>query len=87
MSISKAIHHQVDKIIISGVTQISNVIFMKNPMHRFSFIVLALLILTGCSREFVEGVYGVDYEPTNRFARNLAPYQVNLPKIPLPLIA
>ncbi len=39
--------------------------------------VLALLILTlfstGCTREMIESVYDVDYESTNRFAKNLAP--------------
>lgn len=30
------------------------------------------LMLVGCSREFVESFYAVDYEPTNRFAKNLA---------------
>ncbi|PML78254.1 membrane-bound lytic murein transglycosylase MltC [Enterovibrio norvegicus] len=39
--------------------------------------VLALLILTlfstGCTREMIESVYKVDYESTNRFAKNLAP--------------
>ncbi|EGU41654.1 membrane-bound lytic murein transglycosylase C [Vibrio ichthyoenteri ATCC 700023] len=30
------------------------------------------LMLVGCSREFVESFYDVDYEPTNRFAKNLA---------------
>lgn len=29
-------------------------------------------LLAGCSREFIEGLYDVDYEPTNRFAKNLA---------------
>jgi len=33
---------------------------------------LAVLILAGCSREFVESIYDVNYEPTNRFAKNLA---------------
>lgn len=28
--------------------------------------------LVGCSREFIEGLYDVNYEPTNRFAGNLA---------------
>ncbi|KLV06268.1 murein transglycosylase [Photobacterium aquae] len=37
-------------------------------------ILLAALILSGCSREFVEEhVYQVDYTTTNRFANNLAP--------------
>lgn len=40
-------------------------------MKKFAYLLLALTI-TGCSREFVEGIYDVDYEPTNRFARNLA---------------
>ncbi|GAM58065.1 membrane-bound lytic murein transglycosylase C precursor [Vibrio ishigakensis] len=32
------------------------------------------LILSGCSREFVEKIYDVNYEPTSRFAaKNLAP--------------
>ncbi|MBE1276149.1 membrane-bound lytic murein transglycosylase MltC [Enterovibrio baiacu] len=39
--------------------------------------VLALLLLTlfstGCTREMIESVYDVDYESTNRFAKNLAP--------------
>ncbi len=30
------------------------------------------LVLSGCSREMVENVYDVEYEPTNRFANNLA---------------
>ncbi|NOH96855.1 membrane-bound lytic murein transglycosylase MltC [Vibrio sp. 99-70-13A1] len=33
---------------------------------------LAAMLLTGCSREFIEGLYDVNYEPTNRFAGNLA---------------
>ncbi len=31
-----------------------------------------VLLLTGCSREFIESIYHVNYEPTNRFAKNLA---------------
>lgn len=42
-------------------------------MYRIFFILITTLLISSCSREFVEGVYGVDYEPTNRFARNLAP--------------
>ncbi|MEF1289536.1 membrane-bound lytic murein transglycosylase MltC [Vibrio sp. M260118] len=30
------------------------------------------IAMTGCSREFVESLYDVNYEPTNRFAKNLA---------------
>ncbi|WGY48612.1 membrane-bound lytic murein transglycosylase MltC [Vibrio sp. ABG19] len=33
---------------------------------------LTVMLLAGCSREFVESLYDVDYEPTNRFATNLA---------------
>lgn len=40
-------------------------------MKKLTYLLLALTI-TGCSREFVEGFYDVNYEPTNRFARNLA---------------
>ncbi len=40
-------------------------------MRKLACCIIALL-LAGCSREFVESVYDVDYEPTNRFAKNLA---------------
>jgi membrane-bound lytic murein transglycosylase C len=40
-------------------------------MKKWLYLALPFL-LTGCSREFVESVYAVDYEPTNRFAKNLA---------------
>ncbi|WP_406717640.1 membrane-bound lytic murein transglycosylase MltC [Vibrio parahaemolyticus] len=40
-------------------------------MKKIAFIAAALL-LAGCSREFVERMYDVNYEPTNRFAHNLA---------------
>lgn len=33
---------------------------------------ITALLLSGCSREFIEKIYDVDYEPTNRFAKNLA---------------
>ena len=36
------------------------------------FYFLIPLLLVGCSREFIESMYDVDYEPTNRFAKNLA---------------
>lgn len=36
-------------------------------------LLLSLLLLSGCSREFVEKLYDVDYATTNRFAKNLAP--------------
>ncbi|MGX9419269.1 membrane-bound lytic murein transglycosylase MltC [Vibrio sp. WJH972] len=42
-------------------------------MHRLYIFLLTASLLSACSREFVENTYGVDYEPTNRFARNLAP--------------
>ncbi|MGF1680732.1 membrane-bound lytic murein transglycosylase MltC [Photobacterium minamisatsumaniensis] len=36
-------------------------------------LLLSLLLLSGCSREFIEGLYDVNYTATNRFANNLAP--------------
>ncbi|MFH0223376.1 membrane-bound lytic murein transglycosylase MltC [Vibrio furnissii] len=33
---------------------------------------IAAMLLVGCSREFIESIYDVNYEPTNRFAKNLA---------------
>ncbi|UTV28131.1 membrane-bound lytic murein transglycosylase MltC [Photobacterium atrarenae] len=36
-------------------------------------LIFSLLMLSGCSREFVEKIYDVDYGTTNRFAKNLAP--------------
>ncbi|MEZ8046661.1 membrane-bound lytic murein transglycosylase MltC [Vibrio sp. 10N.237.312.C02] len=40
-------------------------------MKKLSYFLTAML-LTGCSREFVESIYDVNYEPTNRFVSNLA---------------
>lgn len=40
-------------------------------MKKLVFL-LSTIMLAGCSREFVESVYDVNYEPTNRFAKNLA---------------
>ncbi len=40
-------------------------------MKKLAYILLPL-VLVGCSREFVEKLYDVNYEPTNRFAKNLA---------------
>lgn len=40
-------------------------------MKKLSYF-LAAMLLTGCSREFIESIYDVNYEPTNRFAGNLA---------------
>lgn len=41
-------------------------------MKKYYFL-LILITLAGCSREFVEShLYSIDYEPTNRFAKNLA---------------
>ncbi|KJR16035.1 murein transglycosylase, partial [Vibrio parahaemolyticus] len=40
-------------------------------MKKIAFIATVLL-LVGCSREFVEKIYDANYEPTNRFANNLA---------------
>ncbi len=41
-------------------------------MKKLSLFIICLL-LSGCSREFIESIYEVDYTPTNRFAKNLAP--------------
>ncbi|WP_261816022.1 membrane-bound lytic murein transglycosylase MltC [Vibrio gallicus] len=42
-------------------------------MKKLLYLIIPLL-LTGCSREFVEKIYHVNYEPTSRFAaHNLAP--------------
>lgn len=40
-------------------------------MKKLAYFLIAVS-LTGCSREFVESLYDVNYEPTNRFAKNLA---------------
>ncbi|AIW19982.1 MULTISPECIES: membrane-bound lytic murein transglycosylase MltC [Vibrio] len=40
-------------------------------MKKLAYFLLAMA-LTGCSREFIENIYDVNYEPTNRFAKNLA---------------
>lgn len=40
-------------------------------MRKLTYFFIAML-LAGCSREFIERIYDVDYEPTNRFAKNLA---------------
>lgn len=40
-------------------------------MNKLAYFIFALA-LTGCSREFIESIYDVSYEPTNRFAKNLA---------------
>lgn len=46
--------------------------FIVLNMKKIIFLLLALN-LTGCSREFIEEyVYEIDYEPTNRYAKNLA---------------
>ncbi|OEF27734.1 membrane-bound lytic murein transglycosylase MltC [Vibrio rumoiensis] len=43
-------------------------------MNRNKFLlILSVILLSGCSREFIESVYDVDYTPSNRFAKNLAP--------------
>lgn len=40
-------------------------------MKKIIYFLLPIVLL-GCSREFIEGIYDVNYEPTNRFAKNLA---------------
>lgn len=41
-------------------------------MRKQWYLWFFLLLVAGCSREFIEETYGVNYEPTNRFAKNLA---------------
>ncbi|NLS12892.1 membrane-bound lytic murein transglycosylase MltC [Vibrio sp. SM6] len=41
-------------------------------MKKIVYCCLSALLISGCSREFVERFYSVDYQPTNRFAKNLA---------------
>ncbi|OIQ24657.1 membrane-bound lytic murein transglycosylase MltC [uncultured Vibrio sp.] len=45
---------------------------MKKLAYFFTAALVSTTVLTGCSREFVESIYSVNYEPTNRFATNLA---------------
>lgn len=40
-------------------------------MKKLTYLLLPIL-LAGCSRQFIEQLYDVDYEPTNRFANHLA---------------
>mgnify|MGYP001420605128 CR=1 FL=1 len=40
-------------------------------MKKLAYFLTAMM-LVGCSREFVESIYDINYEPTNRFAKNLA---------------
>ncbi|MBU2898753.1 membrane-bound lytic murein transglycosylase MltC [Vibrio hepatarius] len=40
-------------------------------MKKLVYFLLAI-VLAGCSREFIENIYDVNYEPTNRFVKNLA---------------
>lgn len=51
----------------------SDVIFYMQNMKKALLLATFTLLLSGCSREVVEKVYKVDYAPTNRFAKNLAP--------------
>ncbi|MGF1721523.1 membrane-bound lytic murein transglycosylase MltC [Vibrio kyushuensis] len=45
---------------------------MKKVAYFFTAALVSATVLTGCSREFVESIYDVNYEPTNRFATKLA---------------
>ncbi|MCK6263059.1 membrane-bound lytic murein transglycosylase MltC [Vibrio sp. ZSDE26] len=45
---------------------------MKKLAYFFTAALVSATTLTGCSREFIENIYSVNYEPTNRFATNLA---------------
>lgn len=40
-------------------------------MKKLAYFLITMM-LVGCSREFVESIYDINYEPTNRFAKNLA---------------
>lgn len=42
-------------------------------MKKIILITSACLFLTSCSRESIESTFGVNYDTTNRFAKNLAP--------------
>lgn len=49
-------------------------LYLKLMTHyRLLTVFLIALATLGCSRKMVESVYDVNYEPTNRFAKNLAP--------------
>ncbi len=45
---------------------------VRKRMKRLGLYLVVVLLLSGCSREAIESMYQVDYEPTNRFAKNLA---------------
>lgn len=42
-------------------------------MNIKALLLLSIAVLPGCTREYIESIYDVDYTPTNRFAKNLAP--------------
>ncbi|MDD1782325.1 membrane-bound lytic murein transglycosylase MltC [Enterovibrio sp. ZSDZ35] len=42
-------------------------------LYRYLAFLLIPLLTSGCSREMVESIYQIDYDTTNRFAKNLAP--------------
>ncbi len=57
---------------------------------KLRFFILFLFVswmTTGCSRSTVETVYDVNYEPTNRFANNLAPQPSQSPPLDSKLYA
>ncbi|PKF50075.1 membrane-bound lytic murein transglycosylase MltC [Enterovibrio nigricans] len=41
--------------------------------YRYLAFLLIPLLTSGCSREMIESIYQIDYDATNRFAKNLAP--------------
>ncbi|SKA45523.1 membrane-bound lytic murein transglycosylase C [Enterovibrio nigricans DSM 22720] len=49
--------------------------FDANEMkfYRYLAFLLIPLLTSGCSREMIESIYQIDYDATNRFAKNLAP--------------
>lgn len=47
--------------------------FELDMNKKLWLLLITFFALSGCSREFIESIYDVDYTPTNRFAKNLAP--------------
>lgn len=74
----KAIPHQAkhnlngSTLEIWAIALISSQYLPGKCMKKYFYCFATLLLLVGCSREFIESIYDVNYEPTNRFAKNLA---------------
>lgn len=68
-----AIHRQANNTPHSRSMASNRVSFLSLLDMKTAFLPLIVsALLCGCSREMVESVYSVNYEPTNRFAKNLA---------------